>query len=154
MPRSDLNILEQLGEGQFGMVARGIARLDGSDVEVAVKFLKDDIDEVERRGLVLEAGKMAVFDSSHVVRLLAVCLLSRPNFLVLEYMCNGDLKTYLCGCGRLLSREHLLRLGLDASSGIAYLHEIKLVHRDVAARNVLLDGRFNAKIGDFGLIFH
>jgi serine/threonine protein kinase len=115
------------------------------------KFLKDDLEEADRRALIAEATQMATTSNAYVVKLLAVCLSSRPNFIVLEYMSHGDLKSYLVACGQQLSREHLLRLSLDASSGIAYLNSLKLVHRDVAARNVLLDERYHGKVGDFGL---
>jgi proto-oncogene tyrosine-protein kinase Met len=145
-------VVEQVGEGQFGIVTRATVVLHhGESVVAAVKFLKDDLEEADRRALIAEATQMATTSNAYVVKLLAVCLSSRPNFIVLEYMSHGDLKSYLVACGQQLSREHLLRLSLDASSGIAYLNSLKLVHRDVAARNVLLDERYHGKVGDFGL---
>ena len=152
IPRSHVDVVEQVGEGQFGVVTRATVMLHhGESVVAAVKFLKDDLEEADRRALIAEATQMATTSNAYVVKLLAVCLSSRPNFIVLEYMPHGDLKSYLVACGQQLSREHLLRLSLDASSGIAYLNSLKLVHRDVAARNVLLDERYHGKVGDFGL---
>jgi serine/threonine protein kinase len=42
----------------------------------------------------------------------------------------------------------------SASDGLEYLHEQcdpKIIHRDVKAANILLDGDFEAVVGDFGL---
>jgi len=47
-----------------------------------------------------------------------------------------------------------MRIALGAARGLEYLHEHcnpKIIHRDVKAANVLLDGNFEAVVGDFGL---
>jgi serine/threonine protein kinase len=47
-----------------------------------------------------------------------------------------------------------VRIALGAARGLEYLHEHcnpKIIHRDVKAANVLLDGNFEAVVGDFGL---
>jgi len=47
-----------------------------------------------------------------------------------------------------------MRIALGAAHGLEYLHEHcnpKIIHRDVKAANVLLDGNFEAVVGDFGL---
>ena len=92
----------------------------------------------------------------HVIRLLGVCFRSEPHVLVLEYMGNGDLKTFLRNVssdeslGRIIKGEHLLKLSVDCAKGFQYLQSINYVHRDLAARNVLLSRTYVAKIGDFG----
>ena len=48
--------------------------------------------------------------------------------------------------------EHLLKFSVDVTKGFQYLQDCKYVHRDIAARNVLVSDACSAKIGDFGLI--
>ncbi len=92
----------------------------------------------------------------NVIRLLGVCFQTEPLLIVLEYMANGDLKTFLRRAndpesGIELSTAHMLRLAQDCARGVAYLHSQNYVHRDLAARNVLLGRTYIAKIGDFGM---
>jgi serine/threonine protein kinase len=51
----------------------------------------------------------------------------------------------------LLTRGHLERMAVDCSAGFEYLASLKYVHRDIAARNVVLSATCVAKIGDFGM---
>lgn len=47
-----------------------------------------------------------------------------------------------------------LKICIGIARGLAFLHEesrLKIVHRDIKATNVLLDGDLNPKISDFGL---
>ena len=61
-------------------------------------------------------------------------------------------------CSRLnLDWPSRLRICIGIAKGLAYLHEessLKIVHRDIKATNVLLDGKLNPKISDFGLAKH
>lgn len=40
---------------------------------------------------------------------------------------------------------------LGIVNGVKYIHSQKIIHRDLKLGNIFIDGRFNVKIGDFGL---
>ena len=124
----------------------------------AVKYLKDEVITEDAEIFVEEAVRTKGIHHNNVVKLFAVGFDCLPYFIVLEHMVNGDLKSYLRLCAATspkaspkLSFDHLLRLVRDVNAGFAYLTEMNFVHRDLASRNVMLDEKFTAKIGDFGM---
>jgi hypothetical protein len=67
---------------------------------------------------------------------------------VFEYLSGGTLADFLKVSGP-LDLDSLLRYGRQICRGLSHLHEKGLVHRDVAPKNVLLDERQTAHLGDF-----
>ncbi|KZP06137.1 kinase-like protein [Athelia psychrophila] len=65
----------------------------------------------------------------------------------MPYMKNGNARDYLKS-NRTCDRVKLLR---DASLGLNYLHESRIVHGDIKAANILIDDAGGAVIADFGL---
>lgn len=77
-----------------------------------------------------------------------------PWLIVLEFMQYKDLGIVLRQCANakvwLYSHEQLVFL-TQVVDGLRYLAERRYVHRDIAARNVLLHHNNQVKLGDFGL---
>ena len=68
---------------------------------------------------------------------------------VAQYCEKGDLKSYL----EKNETDELskLKFALGAARGLEHVHSKGFVHRDVAARNILLDSLLRPKVSDFGL---
>ncbi|KAJ8631774.1 hypothetical protein MRB53_025097 [Persea americana] len=70
-------------------------------------------------------------------------------------MCNGSLDKYLFDGPRLvLSWNEQFKIVKGVASGLLYLHEgweQVVIHGDVKASNVLLDGEMDGRLGDFEL---
>jgi serine/threonine protein kinase len=99
---------------------------------------------------------MAAMQShENVVRLFGVVQLADGDIgAVVEFCAQGALVDALYGeKARDFSPDELLQIAYDAACGVMHLHANKIVHRDIAARNVLLAGKKDlvAKVSDFGM---
>lgn len=73
-------------------------------------------------------------------------------FLVMEYV-EGNTLAHYVNQGARLSSEHVLALGRRLAGGLAAIHALNIVHRDVSPDNILVPGDDigSAKLIDFGL---
>ncbi|KAJ0983407.1 hypothetical protein J5N97_011662 [Dioscorea zingiberensis] len=141
----------KLGQGGFGSVYKGTLQ---NGREIAVKRLSagsgQGIGELKNE-LVL----VAKLQHRNLVRLLGVCLEEEEKMLVYEYVPNRSLDTILFDS---IKREQLdwgrrYKIISGIARGLLYLHEdsqLKIIHRDLKASNILLDEDMNPKISDFG----
>lgn len=147
IPRHEIQLIEQIGTGQFGEVFYGKWR---KTIKVAVKTLKPGTMSAE--AFLEEAGIMKKFRHNKLVALYAVCSREEPMYIVTEYMVNGSLLSYLRQSGpQLVKISHLIYIVSQVAAGMAYLESRNLVHRDLAARNILIGENHCAKVADFGL---
>lgn len=84
-----------------------------------------------------------------MVQLVGVVTVGEPMVMVVEFMEHGSLKSWLEV--RAPTAAQQLQWAGDVAAGLAHVHGKGFLHRDVAARNVLLSSALRAKVGDFGL---
>jgi serine/threonine protein kinase len=70
--------------------------------------------------------------------------------LVMELCAGGDLLNFVRKRKR-LDEETAKVLFKQIIEGIGYIHSKKILHRDIKLDNILLDGKGNVKIADFGV---
>ncbi|KAG9510915.1 Insulin receptor [Fragariocoptes setiger] len=154
--KDNLTILQKIGNGSFGTVHKGLLKLEKGTLSCAVKTISSDSTARQRIEFLNEASTMKQFDTHHVVKLLGVVSTSSPAYVIMEFMENGDLRSYIRGIRSEYEKKNTLyeRIYLTAAQiadGMAYLASKKFVHRDLAARNCMVAEDFTVKIGDFGL---
>nr|XP_055218333.1 insulin receptor-related protein isoform X2 [Gorilla gorilla gorilla] len=163
VPREQISIIRELGQGSFGMVYEGLARgLEAGEesTPVALKTVNELASPRECIEFLKEASVMKAFKCHHVVRLLGVVSQGQPTLVIMELMTRGDLKSHL----RSLRPEaennpglpqpalgEMIQMAGEIADGMAYLAANKFVHRDLAARNCMVSQDFTVKIGDFGM---
>ncbi|KAL1023295.1 hypothetical protein UPYG_G00038820 [Umbra pygmaea] len=139
-----LTLGQSIGEGEFGVVYEG----DYMGQKVAVKNIKCD---VTAQAFLEETTVMTKLQHKNLVRLFGV-ILHNGLHIITELMAKGNLVNFLRTRGRsVISTGQLLRFALDVCEGMEYLESKRLVHRDLAGRNILLSIEHVAKISDFGL---
>ncbi|KAF8714019.1 hypothetical protein HU200_028010 [Digitaria exilis] len=142
-----------LGVGGFGKVYKGV--LPVSKCEIAVKRVSHNSKQGMKE-FVAEIVSIGRMQHPNLVQLLGYCRRKGELLLVYEYMSNGSLDKYLYCQESKATLKWDQRLGIikGIASGLIYLHEEwekVVVHRDIKASNVLLDGGMNGRLGDFGL---
>ncbi|KII85767.1 hypothetical protein PLICRDRAFT_44166 [Plicaturopsis crispa FD-325 SS-3] len=74
-------------------------------------------------------------------------------FFVIDLMLGGDLRFHLERLGS-LPEETVRFYVAEISSGLAFLHENRIMHRDLKPDNILLDERGHAHLTDFNIAVH
>eukprot|EP00035_Acanthoeca_spectabilis_P015659 m.314124 g.314124 ORF g.314124 m.314124 type:complete len:1717 (-) comp16409_c0_seq9:26-5176(-) len=151
--RHHVTRLNVVGEGNFGEVFKATLRAGTVTLTVAAKSLKIN-DDGARDSLLREAALMALCEHYNLVHLLGIVTVPRnmPPLLVMEYCEHGTVLDVVRGsCESDIDLHLLLSFCHDVASGLKYLGSRRIVHRDVAARNVLLDSAFTCKLSDFGM---
>ncbi|EGZ30447.1 hypothetical protein PHYSODRAFT_295239 [Phytophthora sojae] len=164
IPGDDLELIRPIGHGAFGDAV--LARWKSTSQDVVVKMKNQD---VYRSSDALaefrhEAAVMNLLGKHpHVVELLGVSSSgssvdeteSQGISLVTEYLPNGSVEDVLginakgdSSSISLFSRTVMAR---DAAHGLTNIHQGNFLHRDIAARNCLVDAEFRVKVCDFGL---
>jgi len=141
-----------LGYGAFGTVYKGVWVPEGDNVKipVAIKVLREGTQPNMNKEFLEEAYIMASVDHPNLLKLLAVCMTSQL-MLVTQLMPLGCLLDYVRNNKDKIGSKPLLNWCTQIARGMAYLEERRMVHRDLALRNVLLQTPGCVKITDFGL---
>ncbi|KAF0732420.1 hypothetical protein Ae201684_010529 [Aphanomyces euteiches] len=150
IPYDELEIQELVGQGNFGDAYRANYR----GKQVVVKTVRgnefgDNYDRVVE-AFRHEAAVLNMFGHHpNIVPFVGACTDSaRPLSLVTEYLPCGSIEDQY---GRGLSDRAKEIILADAAAGFLNIHEGGFVHRDIAARNCLVDKNGRAKVCDFGM---
>ncbi|XP_045550262.1 mitogen-activated protein kinase kinase kinase 20 isoform X2 [Salmo salar] len=139
----DLRFYENCGGGSFGTVYR--AHWISQDKEVAVKKLL----KIET-----EAEILSILSHKNIIQFYGAVLES-PNYgIVTEYAGGGSLYEYLSSeQSKEMDMEQIMTWAVEIAKGMHYLHSeapVKVIHRDLKSRNVVLTADKVLKICDFG----
>ena len=134
--------LKVIGKGHSSIVYKG--KWNGL-IDIAIK----EFNRNQETLVSTEIETMKKLRHPHLVMLFGVCT-SNPPSIILEYMSNGSLLSYVKNrCKIDLNTQ--VKFATEITDGMCYLEQNEQVHRDLAARNVLVSGDKTMKIADFGL---
>ncbi|XP_039067487.1 probable serine/threonine-protein kinase PBL23 [Hibiscus syriacus] len=137
-----------LSKGGFGSVYRG--EING--MKIAVKQHKYNTSLQGEKEFKSEVNVLRTARHENLVMLVGSCSEGNHRLLVYEYVCNGSLDRHLSKHSRrTLSWEKRVKIALGAATGLQYLHENNIIHRDIRPNNILVTHEFEPLLGDFGL---
>lgn len=143
-----------LGHGSFGTVYKAL--FTNSGTIFAVKRSKHATHEGKTEFLA-ELSIIGCLRHKNLVQLQGWCVEKGELLLVYDFMPNGSLDSVLyqeSQNGNPLQWPYRYNVAVGLASALTYLHqecEQQVIHRDIKTSNIMLDGSFNARLGDFGL---
>ncbi|ELT98025.1 hypothetical protein CAPTEDRAFT_224958 [Capitella teleta] len=155
--RSKLTLNEVLIEGTFGRMYHGLMHIE-DDVPVVVKTVTDAA-RPDQSAVILRDGcllKGLIHPNVHGI--MAVCLPTEKSSPVLVYphASESNLKKFLQRCKlsemhQPLNTQQIVFMAIQVTRGVQFLHRKRIVHKDIAARNCVVDHQFNVKVTDTAL---
>ncbi|OAY60609.1 serine/threonine-protein kinase STY13 [Manihot esculenta] len=148
-----LNMGAAFAQGAFGKLYRGT--YNGEDV--AIKILERPGNDPERAKFMeqqfqQEVMMLATLKHPNIVRFIGACRKPMVWCIVTEYAKGGSVRQFLMRRqNRAVPLKLAVKQALDVARGMAYVHGLGLIHRDLKSDNLLIFGDKSIKIADFGV---
>ncbi|TRY59447.1 hypothetical protein DNTS_002174 [Danionella cerebrum] len=145
---SDLIHGEVLGQGCFGQAIKVTHRETG-EVMVMKELIR--FDEETQRTFLKEVKVMRCLDHPNVLKFIGVLYKEKRLNFITEYIRGGTLRDIISSMERDYPWKQRVSFGKDISSGMAYLHSMNIIHRDLNSHNCLVRENLSVVVADFGL---
>ncbi|KAM7012143.1 tyrosine-protein kinase RYK isoform 3-T3 [Tautogolabrus adspersus] len=160
--RERVTLRDVLHEGTFGRIFHGVL-LDEKDPskekQVFVKTVKDHASEVQVTMMLTESCKLRGLHHRNLLPISHVCTEEGEKPMVLlPFIAWGNLKLFLRQCKlaeannpQAISQQDLVYMAIQIACGMSYLARREVIHKDLAARNCVIDDNMQVKITDNAL---
>ena len=151
---SDFQNLGVLGKGQFGAVLKMKSNINGQIY--AVKWVELPKDENDLKNLIREQYIMNKISHPNIVTLYKTFEDEKYSYFVSEFIDGINLDKYIKNFhinnpNKHIEQHLVINIFQQILSGLQYLHNNHIIHRDIKPDNILIDYNNNIKITDFGI---
>ncbi|KAM8924776.1 STE20-like serine/threonine-protein kinase [Pelodytes ibericus] len=147
-PEEYWHIIGELGDGAFGKVYKAQNKETG--ILAAAKVI-DTKSEDELEDYMVEIDILASCDHPHIVKLLDAFYFENNLWILIEFCAGGAVDAVMLELERPLTEPQIRVVCKQTLEALLYLHESKIIHRDLKAGNILLTLDGDVKLADFGV---
>uniref|UniRef100_A0AAQ5XBN4 non-specific serine/threonine protein kinase n=1 Tax=Amphiprion ocellaris TaxID=80972 RepID=A0AAQ5XBN4_AMPOC len=147
-PEEIWDIIGELGDGAFGKVFKAQNKQTG--ILAAAKVI-DTKTEEELEDYMVEIDILASCDHQNIVKLLDAFYYESKLWILIEFCAGGAVDAVMLELERPLTEPQIRVVCRQTLQALVYLHENKIIHRDLKAGNILLTLDGDVKLADFGV---
>ncbi|XP_065815364.1 STE20-like serine/threonine-protein kinase isoform X1 [Labrus bergylta] len=147
-PEEIWDIIGELGDGAFGKVFKAQNKQNGT---LAAAKVIDTKTEDELEDYMVEIDILASCDHPHIVKLLDAFYFEGKLWILIEFCAGGAVDAIMLELERPLTEPQIRVVCRQTLEALCYLHENKVIHRDLKAGNILLSLDGEVKLADFGV---
>ncbi|XP_077585255.1 STE20-like serine/threonine-protein kinase isoform X1 [Stigmatopora nigra] len=147
-PEDIWDIIGELGDGAFGKVYKAQNKQNGT---LAAAKVIDTKTEDELEDYMVEIDILASCDHHHIVKLLDAFYFDGKLWILIEFCAGGAVDAIMLELERPLTEPQIRVVCRQTLEALVYLHENKIIHRDLKAGNILLSLDGEVKLADFGV---
>ncbi|XP_019752279.1 LIM domain kinase 1-like isoform X2 [Hippocampus comes] len=145
---SDLIHGEVLGRGFFGQAVKVTHRETG-EVMVMKELIR--FDEETHKTFLKEVKVMRCLDHPNVLKFIGLFYKDKRIHFVSEYIQGGTLRETIAKMDTNFAWNVRVSYAKDIAAGMAYLHSVNVIHRDLNSYNCLVKENQSVVVADFGL---
>ncbi|XP_042355747.1 LIM domain kinase 1-like [Plectropomus leopardus] len=145
---SDLIHGEVLGKGFFGQAVK-VTHQETGEVMVMKELIR--FDEETQKTFLKEVKVMRCLDHPNVLKFIGLFYKDKRINFVSEYIQGGTLRETITKMGKDFPWGIRVSYAKDIAAGMAYLHSMNVIHRDLNSHNCLVRENQSVVVADFGL---
>ena len=146
-------IKETLGKGSYGIVYK-VQKKNTNEIYVIKQITLKGLSSKEKNEVRQEAKILSSINSDFVVKYYDSFEENNNINIVMEYCDEGDLHNFILKKreeNKLIEEKLIWNLFIKMTIGLAHIHKMKILHRDLKTMNIFLKSGFQVKIGDLGV---
>ena len=147
-PESEFDLIELVGQGNYGRVYKVIHKKTGKIYSAKIAYIEKS-NEVE--SFKKEINILSQCNNQYIVHYFGSYIKGHQIWIILEFCDGGSLYELIKILPRNLNEEEIASIIYMVLKGLIFLHDNKKIHRDIKSENILLTHEGIAKLADFGV---